>query len=136
MKGIFHNELSRFLVVGFATVGVDYLSYQLFLAFGLPVALAKSSGFITGTVFAYFANKLWTFSGSTPAKNSAFRFSVIYASTLALNVLVNSFVLHLLAGFPSAVQIAFVIATGASATANFLGMKFYVFRNEQHEGHS
>lgn len=136
MKAVFHSELSRFLVVGFTTVGVDYLSYQLFLTLGLPVALAKSSGFITGTVFAYFANKLWTFSASTPAKNSAFRFSVIYASTLMLNVLVNSFVLYLLADFPSAVQIAFILATGASATANFLGMKFYVFRNEQHEGHS
>lgn len=136
MKNFFHSELSRFLVVGFTTVGVDYLSYQLFLTLNLPVSLAKSFGFIAGTVFAYFANRVWTFSASTPAKNSVVRFSVIYASTLLLNVAVNSLALHLLTDFSFAVQIAFVIATGASATANFLGMKFYVFRNEHPAGFS
>jgi putative flippase GtrA len=48
--------------------------------------------------------------------------------TLGANVLVNALILKLLADVEFAIQLAFLLATGASASLNFVGMKFFVFR--------
>ncbi|MCH8275001.1 MAG: hypothetical protein IH851_09445 [Armatimonadetes bacterium] len=56
------------------------------------------------------------------------RFCALYAATLAVNVAINSAALFLLGGGEPALAMAFLAATGASATLNFLGMKFLVFK--------
>ena len=56
------RELAIFLVVGTLTVVIDFLTYRgLIWAQLLGVDSAKGIGFLTGTVFAYFANRFWTF---------------------------------------------------------------------------
>jgi putative flippase GtrA len=120
------GELGRFLIVGGTTVAIDLASYRLLLWIGLAVALAKGLGFIAGTIFAYHANRLWTFA----AEGGRWRFAgflALYAITLGVNVGVNSGALLLLGVGELALAIAFLAATGASATLNFLGMKFLVF---------
>jgi putative flippase GtrA len=120
-------QLRRFLMVGGTTVLVDLLTYAALLWAGMAVAPAKGIGFVTGTVYAYFANRSFTFAthGSTARFTG---FAVLYTVTLAVNVGVNSAVIELGAGsmFTAA---AFLIATGTSATLNFLGMKFLIFRS-------
>jgi putative flippase GtrA len=94
----------------------------------LNVDMAKAVGFLAGTVFAYFANRFWTFGHKTALAGSAWRFAVLYTATLALNVYINALALDKLADLSVAVQISFLLATGVSATLNFLGMKLFVFR--------
>lgn len=122
------RELGTFLVVGFLTVLIDYSTYRS-LASGqlLSVDSAKGVGFITGTVFAYFANRFWTFGHRRHAAGSVWRFALLYAVTLSANVAINALALALIA-LPGAVQFAFLIATAASATMNFVGMKSFVFK--------
>jgi putative flippase GtrA len=91
--------------------------------------MAKAAGFLTGSLFAYFANRFWTFGHKQHAPGSVWRFVVLYTSTLGTNVLINSLALHMLADAVGAIQIAFVFATGVSAGLNFLGMKKFVFRS-------
>ena len=122
------RELAIFLVVGTLTVLVDFVTYRGLLALATGTELAKATGFVAGTTFAYFANRFWTFGHASHRPGSAWRFAVLYASTLGANVLVNSLALHPLAGMAGAVQIAFLLATGVSASLNFAGMKFFVFR--------
>lgn len=124
------KEIIRFLVVGFTTVAIDYLSYRLLIPLGVGYALAKATSFIIGTLFAYFANRFWTFGGqeSHPAPGSVLRFGVLYATTLLCNVAANSVLLAIFTGYALAIQGAFVAATAISATLNFLGMKYFVFR--------
>jgi len=122
------REAAIFLVVGSTTVVVDFCAYQVLLRIGLPVDWAKGIGFVVGMVFAYIANKIWTFGHVQPARTSLLRFIVLYLATLVLNVVANHFVLALLAGWAGAVPLAFLVATGASAASNFVGMKFFVFR--------
>lgn len=124
------KEMLRFLVVGFTTVAIDYLTYHLLVAIGTNYAPAKATSFIVGTVFAYFANRFWTFGGggASPAPGSVLRFGGLYATTLICNVGVNQFLLYAFEGVPFVLQGAFVVATGVSATLNFLGMKFLVFK--------
>lgn len=128
------KELLRFLLVGFTTVAIDFASYRLLATAGLDTALAKGIGFIAGTVFAYLANRLWTFgaSGSHPAPGSIWRFALLYATTLVLNVGVNAVLLHAVGRLPYGLQAAFVVATGMSAAANFVGMKYFVFVRRAH----
>lgn len=123
------REMAIFLIVGATTVLVDFVTYRSLIGFGLmAVDMAKGIGFLVGTLFAYFANRIWTFGHKSHAPGSAWRFAILYASTLGANVLINSLALELFATTVAAVQLAFLLATGISASLNFLGMKLFVFR--------
>ena len=124
------RELPIFLVVGSLTVLVDYLSYRSLVWFGLTgVDMAKAIGFLFGTLFAYFANRFWTFGHKSHVPGSLWRFAALYGATLPANVLVNSLALKLFADAIVAVHLAFLLATGISATLNFLVMKLFVFKS-------
>lgn len=123
------RELAVFLVVGSLTVLIDFLTYRGLVWTGwMTVDQAKAVGFLTGTLFAYFANKVWTFGHQEHASGSVWRFVLLYAITLGANVLVNAGCLALLSTLSIAVPVAFLIATGISAVLNFLGMKLFVFK--------
>ena len=126
-----NRELGVFLVVGMATVLIDYLSYLGYLALGCHTYVAKGFGFITGTLFAYVANKLWTFEDTLSAQKSVGRFALLYTSTLGTNIGVNALMLMLLPNHALLLHIAFLCSTGVSATLNFIGMKYWVFAPRQ-----
>ena len=129
------RELAVFLVVGTLTVVVDYLGYRVLAGSGLlDTPAAKAAGFLAGTVFAYVANRFWTFGRHVHAAGSVVRFGILYALTLGVNVLVNSAALVLLDNPAIRVPLAFLLATGTSATLNFIGMKFFVFRQATASG--
>lgn len=122
------RELLLFLLVGLSTVMIDSATYFGLLSLDImSVAMAKALGFLLGTLFAYYANRFWTFGHTESPPGSAWRFCLVYASTLLANVLVNALALQMLADIFGGPQLAFLIATGVSATLNFLGMKLFVF---------
>jgi putative flippase GtrA len=119
------RELGIFLIVGSLTVLVDFCMYRGLIWFALTgIDMAKAVGFLVGTLFAYFANRFWTFGNKSHKPGSFLRFSALYGTTLGANVLVNSLALKL---FTAAIP-AFLLATGISATLNFLGMNLFVFK--------
>ena len=123
------QQLQRFLIVGFATVVIDFATYRLLLYLDSPTAIAKALGFITGTIFSYFSNKLWTFNRE---KGGAYVFSIfiaLYITTLIINVGVNSGVIAVLGEEELFLAFAFLMATGTSATLNFIGMQMIVFKS-------
>ena len=121
-------QLRRFLIVGSTTVLVDFATYSAMLAVGLGIDPAKGLGFIVGTIFAYLANRRWTFeAGRTQGRFP--RFLALYLTTLVVNVGVNAALVALAGTATLALGFAFVIATGVSASLNFLGMKYIVFRS-------
>ena len=123
------RELAIFLIVGVSTVLVDFISYRGLIGFQvMEVDMAKAAGFLVGTLFAFFANRFWTFGHNPHVPGSVWRFSALYASTLGANVLTNALVLKLLSDMAIAIQLAFLLATGVSACLNFLGMKLFVFK--------
>jgi putative flippase GtrA len=129
------RELGIFLIVGTLTVLVDYGVYRGVVWFDLiDVHTAKGIGFLSGTLFAYFANRFWTFGHKQHSPGSVWRFCLLYSLTLGANVLVNGLILRELSEIPAIVQVAFIVATGVSATLNFLGMKFFVFHSKTHTG--
>lgn len=122
------RELAVFLVVGSLTVLVDFLSYSGMRMLGLDTGIAKGAGFLIGTLFAYCANRAWTFGQHWHAPGSAWRFVVLYSATLLVNVAVNALGLYVLDKLAGAVMVSFLVATSLSAALNFIGMKWFVFR--------
>ena len=123
------RELPIFLIVGSLAVLVDSATYSgLVSAAVVSVDVAKASSFLVGTVFAYFANRIWTFGHTSHRPGSPWRFGFLYMVTLGTNVVANALMLKLLGEARAAILLAFVVATGVSASLNFLGMKRFVFR--------
>ena len=125
------KQLQRFLIVGFTTVLIDFTVYRLLLYLDSPITIAKGLGFIVGTIFAYFANKLWTFSRAKGGANVFSMFIALYLITLIINVGVNSGVVSVLGEEELFLMLAFLLATGTSATLNFVGMQMIVFKGKQ-----
>ena len=122
------RELVLFAFVGSASVLLDFLSYLFFIYFKLvEISVAKAIGFLVGTLFAYYANRFWTFGHNALVSGSSWRFALLYTSSLGANVYINKFMLEFLADIEVAFQLAFIIATGISASINFIGMKYFVF---------
>lgn len=94
----------------------------------MSIDTAKAMGFIVGTLFAYFANRFWTFGHKQHAAGSGWRFVALYTAALSANVLINALVLSVMMGLAGAMSMAFLIATAVSAMMNFVGMKFFVFK--------
>ena len=93
------------------------------------VKFAKGAGFISGSLFSYFANRLWTFGYRSHLAGSALRFVMLYFLTLLVNIYVNELMLSFLSDFAYPVASAFLVATVLSATINFFGMHHFVFIN-------
>ena len=122
----------RFLAAGLGAVLVDFLSYLLLLALGVPTGPAKGAAFLIGAAFAFVVNGTWTFRSQLTG-GALWRFVVVYAIGLALNVGLNELVLAVLPrtseGGSWEKVAAFLVATGASATWNYLGMRHFAFRD-------
>ncbi len=123
------RQLSTFVLVGCITVLIDFLVYQsLLLSNTLTVEIAKGGGFVVGTCFAYFANRAWTFRTEKSSRFSLWKFLILYPVTLVINVAINSATLTILAESLIEIYVAFGLATMVSASLNFVGMKYLVFR--------
>lgn len=125
------EQAGRFLIVGVLTVMVDFMTYLLLVATGVQLDIAKGVSFAAGTVFAYFANSLWTFSTSRNLVQFS-KFLALYIGTLGINVAVNRFVVDAIGdeNVRFAVIVAFLAATAVSAASNFIGMKYFVFATQ------
>jgi putative flippase GtrA len=124
-------EVARFLIVGGTTVLIDLIYYFILIYMGFDTPLSKGVSFSVGAVFAYFANRNYTFQSSM---GGFFRFTVfilLYLSTLAVNVVSNEIVLKLTSQINGSLMIAFLIATSLSATLNFIGMKYIIFNAQK-----
>ena len=121
------KESLIFLLVGSATVVIDYSSYWLLVNLGVLPILAKGISFLVGAAFAFIANSRFTFDVAISPERIP-RFSLLYLMTLALNVLSNHIVLSVYGISVVVMNVAFVIAVLLSATTNFLGMKYWVYK--------
>ena len=124
---IFSKDVYKFIIVGFSTVLIDYIFYLILINTNLiSINTCKTLSFIIGTLYAYFANKIFTFQSKSLFRDSVFKFFSLYLFSLLINVLINAILLNNLSKY--ALQLAFLISTFFSASINFLGMKYFVFR--------
>ena len=120
-------ELIRYFIVGLSTVLIDFFIYK-FLSNFLIIEISKTLSFLTGSLWSYQLNRLWTFKNIKPKLSQFIKYLVIHISSLFLNVLVNSLLIKILpTNFLWRLNLAFTFATLASAIYNFLFIKFLIF---------
>lgn len=120
------KELIRFLFGGGSAVIVDFAAYQIFLKWGISMGTAKALSFLCGSLVGFLINKLWTFESKTFSQREIFRYILLYSCTALINSLVNRIVLWIL----PVQAVGFLCATGVSTILNFLGQKYFVFRQK------
>ena len=143
MNSTLKKQLSRFIVAGCCAVGTDCLFYYILSHF-INLSLSKGISFLIGTIAAYLINKYYTFEQSKKSKSEVVRFFALYLTTLAANIAVNKLCLIILTAifkyivalnnFESVKLFAFLCATGTSTILNFIGQKFWVFRDLKNKG--
>ncbi len=136
------RELGIFIIVGLITIAIDFALYYSLIRhplFGTEnLNLAKGISFIGGTLFAYIANRFWTFNQQTIRSGSFGRFIVVYILGLVANITFNYLAItffNFFFGIPQySIILAFLLATCISASLNFIGMKCFVFTEQR--GHT
>ena len=127
LNKIFTKELRYFLIVGIVAVLIDYLVYFFLENLFLNITRAKIFGFISGTAFAFLANRNITFKDVDNIWTQLYKFLILYSVTLFINVTINNILLNWLTNFHYNAKLSFLVATSASAIINFIGMKYFVF---------
>jgi putative flippase GtrA len=119
-----NSEIKRFLVVGIMNVFIDSGVYFSLLWLGFNILYAKAIAFIIGTLFAFIANRSWTFNVlSGNIKSQLIFFFALYGFSLLINVGINSNIASLLDYTTVGILVAYICATILSAMINFLGMR-------------
>lgn len=126
-KKYFSRDIQRFIIVGCSTVLLDCVFYFLLVQFGLKSSFSKGVSFTVGAIYAYVANKNFTFKNQNHSVKQFSSFILLYFTTLSINVIVNESILGLFSSTSLSLIIAFMSATLVSALLNFLGMKYLVF---------
>ncbi|ANY06607.1 GtrA family protein [Pseudonocardia sp. HH130630-07] len=124
------RQLGSFVAIGALSAVVDFGVYHLLLNLGLWVPVAKGISFILGTTTAYLLNKRFTFTGAGTGGRGRFAgFVALYGTTFAVNVSVNSLVLHLLPPMTHAESLAWLVAQGTATAINFVMLRYVIFKD-------
>jgi putative flippase GtrA len=120
------RQLTRFLVIGSASVAFDFVVYVLLTAGGLPRAAGKLLSYVAGMLVGFAGNKFWTFRSARRSLGEPLSYALLYALTLCVNVGVNALALAVLGAGHT--LLAFLAAAGVTTVLNFLGMRCVTFR--------
>jgi putative flippase GtrA len=137
------KQAIKFIIIGISAVLTDMFFYYIFLQF-FPEnwnylsneTISKGLSFLCGFFVTYNFNSKWTWRQQDHSKSKFYKFIVLYSLSLLINVSLNSLTLYvlqnmqLLQSVPNRYFIAFISATGFSSVFNFLGQKFWVFKDE------
>ena len=145
------KQLTKFALVGISAVCVDLVVYYLLSQF-VDVNISKALSFASGTFVTYNLNKYWTWRQTDKNNKRLLIFIILYALSLLINVGVNSLGLKYLPYSELVISsrdlyetmnqlfvmktdkfIAFFIATAVSSIFNFLGQKYWVFKDQDEE---
>lgn len=109
------------------SVAIDFVVYRLLVTqAGYQNDLAKASGYLSGLVFGFFLNKLWTFESRKARLSEPLLYLAVYSVTFLLNLAINRGILAWLG--ESTMPLAFLTATGVSTVCNFVGLRLVAFR--------
>ena len=125
------KQAVKFIIIGVTVVLIDYISYMFLLNIFDNYVFSKGISFILGSIFSYVFNRIWTFNNSVHSYKKLFKFSILYISTLLINVFTNYFILLFFENYIFKIYIGFLIATLISASINYLVMKYFIFNSKE-----
>ncbi len=121
------NKLVRFALVGVVGTGLDLTVFSLALLLEFGPAVSRATGYLFGTLWAFFLNRKWVFNSQT-SLSRFIPFSLSYLFSGFIVVFIQSL------GpegteFNGGVFLAFGISVAIGALINFLLLRYLVFRD-------
>ena len=120
------DEKLRFLFVGVFAVLIDGVAYAVMVrVYGIEPEISKRISFILGALWAFIANKYFTFKSIGPARKEMVLFALLYFTSFYLNGLIHDLTWSL----SSIDWLSFLTATSTSTMVNYIGQKYIVFKH-------
>jgi putative flippase GtrA len=120
------KQLIRFLITGgIATIISSSVFFICLHIFDLHYILANFIAFITGVLFGYNCNRLWSFSGPHHKSSHLFEYLAVYLTSLLISTIILKISIDFFGIIP---EIAFIFSLCVTTCTNFLGIKFLVFK--------
>ena len=122
------GQLFRFAVVGVSNFIIGLLTFQLLLyltdALALSGTISQTGSYLSGIIWSYAWNRLWTFKSQSSIGGESSRFlslqiALMLTSIILVGIAVDFFDLH-----PTG---SWIMVVFAATAANYLGMKHWVF---------
>lgn len=138
-------QFSRFMVVGISNLCIDFGFLNIFMYVsdidrGIAFSVFKAASFSLAIFNSYLWNKFWTFGDrQTDYMASQFaKFAAVAVGGLVINVITATIIVNYVTpDFISTriwANIAAMISLAAVSLWNFMGYKFFVFRNNEPSG--
>jgi putative flippase GtrA len=120
------TEFARFAVVGVLQNALNVAVFALLTAAGAHYAIAAVIAAVAALIASFALNRAWTFRGDhAPLHHQGARYALVYASAVALGVVVLAFLVEV-AGFAEVpAQVAAILIV---APLSFLVQRSWVFR--------
>lgn len=119
------RELLRYILVGGLAVVIDTVAYFILSdTTGLSASSAKRISFTSGAIWAFFANKYFTFRQPVPRVQEPIIFIAVYIVGFLSNSFIHDYILHV----SGSKLFSFASATFVSTVLNYIGQKWLVFR--------
>ena len=132
---IYHSQFTRYFGSAFVALVVNLLSrifYELFFSFGVSVALGYVSGHFVN--FAISAKYIFPKDNYKSTKIAFVKFSLVAVVGLVVQTFVAVFALEMFKGANLSIEwqklLAHFCGIGCSFVCNFLGHKFFSFRDK------
>lgn len=136
------KQFSKFFIVGIINTGIDFaiLNTEILvtgITSGSMLIFLNVFSFSVAVVNSYYMNKYWTFEDKRPdGEKAPVKFSQFIGVSI-VGISINSLIVYgfttfvpILFGFSPQlwINVAKIIATGASLVWNFIGYKLWVFK--------
>ena len=125
------HQIIYYFICGAISTSCDFILYYTMYTLKLQIEVAKGLSFLIASLISYFLNKHLTFKIQQRSVKEFISFILVHIGAMLIDVSTNRlFILALGMVITGHLKIiaAFILATGCSVVANFLGQKFWVFQ--------
>ncbi len=118
------SRFFRFCCVGATNCLVDYAVF-MGLSLLVPIYVARTLSWCTACLYSYLVNRRWTFRASDKGAAPLLRFTAVNTLSLGLGLTL----LHLFTVLGCGPSAAFWLSLPFTTLANFLGYRFWSFKD-------
>jgi len=124
-----NREIGIFLINGFIAVIVAYIVYMVLISASLDMYLSSLISYFSAMLYGYIANKKITFkSRDNISFTNVIKYIGLHLCTMIIYVYLNSYFVVMLEEYKFSLLIAFILPISLTATLNFWGLRFWVFK--------
>ena len=121
------KQFLRFTLVGFQSTLINYLFYILIYNLFSNLLMASLVGYISGIFNSFIFGKKWVFrSLEATQKITIIKFVIVYL----VGCLIMTLIINLLSKLGFEYRLAWLFGITYSIFNNFLGSKYFVFKNK------